>query len=837
MQSAPPNIPSHAQISPLSPESSFPPFDAQRYILEKQLGQGGDGQVFKARDVKLLRDVAIKIIANVEGFALNEAQLLAKIDHPNIIKIYDVNYNKRYIALITELVDADFTPTSNAIKQMAPDTFFQFYTQLLHAVDHLHCNDLLHLDLKPENILINNKKQVKITDFGISRLCNTTGESEINVPKGSWYCLSPEQCKNQKLSTASDIFSLGVIWYEYTYGEHPFLVFNDVSMSRRNLLRGDPSPRPLPKPISHEQEQLLLRMLSQAPQRRPSIKTVLQFIKNQQASTEPLLTTCTIELPRPLTKKIWLWFLPCVIIAVIALTFAFSSKLKVKTTLVIPTLISSTPNDLNSIESQNNNLIVSQLVQDEIESLTLYDPNRTLVSNKEWSGSRDWTLEVEQADVDEIIISEVHCKEEYCEVQVGKFDRKSMMHTYIENRRIPYEDITLFTQMVKQLVVSELNFKTKDSSTLTSKLTAKDLTFYYNVKSKLANFDSPEDVLPQLSEFLLDKPDFIGGHILLGATYLSLHAKSEKIIWLNKCYDVITEIKRKFPNHPEVLKLEFDYHLKSRNLKLAQFTLMKMKGKRSLDLNRLLLSQALLEFQYNPKTGYESLSSIPTPRFTSSYYHHKAYMEQSLNAYESLETTSKAWLSRFPQNNMAQFYYAESFFLQGKLERAKAQYLKYQEHQGDYHSLINIALCDIFLGDYESSIHFLNKAMIISPSADVYLNIAEATKAIDPSKSEHYFIQALQKYQKIESPSSLQLAYQALVLAHLKRNDEALTTLQLSAQSPKQDESFFLIAAYTYSLLGNPETAFFNAKEAQKRGFRAHYFNLPWTQLLYTKLK
>jgi serine/threonine protein kinase/tetratricopeptide (TPR) repeat protein len=209
------------------------------YRLVEKLGEGGMGVVWKARDLKLERDVAIKFLP--EGAADNperrafferEAKAVAALSHPNIVTIFAVSEAERTIFFTMEFVDG--APLSRLISPggVGLDRFLEIAVPLTDAVAAAHARGIIHRDLKPQNIMIDAKGTLKILDFGLARILlplpraaarddgsTATLDSDF---AGTIAYMSPEQLRSEPLDHRTDIFSLGVVLFEWATGRLPF---------------------------------------------------------------------------------------------------------------------------------------------------------------------------------------------------------------------------------------------------------------------------------------------------------------------------------------------------------------------------------------------------------------------------------------------------------------------------------------------------------------------------------------------------------------------------------------------------------------------------------------
>ncbi len=253
---------------------------ADRYELIKKIGSGGMGNVYQARDNRLDRIVAVKILKsefnNDENFVRKfrrESLAEASISHPNIVSIYDVGVDEidggKFYYIVMEYVDG---PTlKEFIKEHGPLSEKQavnYTIQIAEALKVAHKNNIVHRDIKSQNIMITSDNRVKVTDFGIARMAGNTTMTVTNAVMGSVHYFSPEQARGQKVDYRSDIYSMGVVLYEMLTGEVPFDSENPVSVALMHVQNPMPRPSELNPVVSPQLDQIVLKMTSKKPQDR-----------------------------------------------------------------------------------------------------------------------------------------------------------------------------------------------------------------------------------------------------------------------------------------------------------------------------------------------------------------------------------------------------------------------------------------------------------------------------------------------------------------------------------------------------------------------------------------
>jgi len=247
-----------------------------RYEILEKTGEGGMALVYKAHDTMLDRTVALKFLrfqyasdnAFVERFR-REAQAAAKLSHPNVVNIFDVGEqdDKYYIVMeyiegqnLKEKIQEDGLPS---IKQTL-DWFLEISRALLHA----HNNEIVHCDIKPHNILITPDKKVKVTDFGIAKAVTTSTATHTETVIGSAHYFSPEQAKGGVVGICSDLYSLGIVFYEMLTGELPFKGDSPIVIALQHIQENPNEPVHFNKNIPDELNNIVLKLLEKNPQDR-----------------------------------------------------------------------------------------------------------------------------------------------------------------------------------------------------------------------------------------------------------------------------------------------------------------------------------------------------------------------------------------------------------------------------------------------------------------------------------------------------------------------------------------------------------------------------------------
>lgn len=248
---------------------------AERYEIIDKVGAGGMADVYKAKDQKLNRFVAVKVLKReysedttfVAKFR-DEAQAAAGFTHPNIVSVYDVGEEDGLYYIVMELVDG--ITLKRYIERKGKLTIREttsIAVQVSMGMEAAHNNHIIHRDIKPQNIIISREGKAKVTDFGIAR-ATTADATRDNTVMGSVHYTSPEQARGDGSDIKTDIYSLGITIYEMLTGKVPFDGDTTVSIALQHIQEGVPSPRLLEPEIPESLDAIVLKCTQKDPNDR-----------------------------------------------------------------------------------------------------------------------------------------------------------------------------------------------------------------------------------------------------------------------------------------------------------------------------------------------------------------------------------------------------------------------------------------------------------------------------------------------------------------------------------------------------------------------------------------
>ncbi len=244
-----------------------------RYLLQSRLGEGGMGSVFLARDERLDRNVAIKVllltrdVREAEKELETEARLGANLQHPNIAAVFDFGFHRNHSFTVFEYVDGESLRALLERRGCLPLSEVQAITgELARALDYAHSKGIVHRDLKPENVCVTASGLFKLLDLGLAR--DLQHEAALGVYSGTPTYSSPEQASCQPTDGRTDQYSLGLICYELLTGKRPFQASTPADMLLQQIRTPPPDPRQVDADLPAPVATAILRALSKSPDER-----------------------------------------------------------------------------------------------------------------------------------------------------------------------------------------------------------------------------------------------------------------------------------------------------------------------------------------------------------------------------------------------------------------------------------------------------------------------------------------------------------------------------------------------------------------------------------------
>src|SRR5579864_1868756 len=294
------------------------------YEIQSPLGAGGMGEVYRARDTRLGRDVAVKILP--ESFARDserlhrfeqEARAVAALNHPNILAIFDTGQNNGSPFLVSELLEGETLRTILDRGPLSSRKSIEYSVQIAQALAGAHEKGIVHRDLKPENIFVTKDARVKVLDFGLAKLAQktsvaaadgvtlTSSHTAAGLVMGTASYMAPEQVRGDAADARTDIFSFGAVLYEMLSGKRAFRRDTPAETMTAVLKEDPPELEDASHPISPALDRIMRRCLEKNPEQRFQSAKDLSFALSALSGTDSSSTARIGETRRKIPPLLW----------------------------------------------------------------------------------------------------------------------------------------------------------------------------------------------------------------------------------------------------------------------------------------------------------------------------------------------------------------------------------------------------------------------------------------------------------------------------------------------------------------------------------------------------
>jgi predicted Ser/Thr protein kinase len=285
---------------------------SDRYTLTERVAKGGMGTVYLARDERLGRQVAIKLLKAelagdprfVERFR-REARAVASLSHPNMVAVFDYGEDEDNYFIVMEYVEGrDLARVLREEGPFSPDRAVHVGSLICAALGHAHAAGVVHRDVKPANVILGDRDGVKVTDFGIARAVGDATLTATGSVLGTAHYLSPEQASGDPVGPASDIYSLGIVLYEVLTGAVPFTGDTPIAVAMRHVSDPVPPPSELNPDVPSALDEVVAKATAKAPEQRfASAEEMAAALEGAGGDTAPGLVGATPALADAPTKE------------------------------------------------------------------------------------------------------------------------------------------------------------------------------------------------------------------------------------------------------------------------------------------------------------------------------------------------------------------------------------------------------------------------------------------------------------------------------------------------------------------------------------------------------
>ncbi|MDR7088379.1 protein kinase domain-containing protein [Cellvibrio fibrivorans] len=851
------------------------------YELLDCIGRGGMGLVYRARDTRLDRQVAIKCLRTelfehhyVERFK-REALLLAKLNHPNIVQIYDFIEAPDQLALVMELVEGQNLQLYLR-EHIAPFAQrMRWLTDIAQGLAVAHDAGIIHRDLKAENILINQRKVAKITDLGIAKSQDYNATLTDHVA-GSYCSMSPEQAMGETIDFKSDLFSFGILAYQLLCGAHPFGDTNNKLQLMQRIISHPPtSPGKHNPNLPAEINDLLGQLLSKDPTKRPDNThwVAAQFealshlqlandfvsddtqalmptgaaanqstIKNTginnavRTQDHPTFETRFVAVNATLKKSRWMSIKNYVADNKISAGFGLFSILLLAVVAAWqlqpkpPKYIAVIPPNLTANGMQESQQeLVKGAVYDAIQQSVIQLDGFYLIPRTEISavGSDLETVRISTA-ADELITANLDCQVELCTITLNRMTSTTDNAQGRLNVAGTKTLDVLTDNYLSVAAIVERNIESlyaKKSMQSFSNSTQDDYLSFLNINTEYRKSGANEAQISQLERLKIATKKLAATQTLFREITLDLYHQTKNTDYLDRL-ETFLSINNKHDDISHLYNLYFlkiaqhnnkEADLLEKKLALGEAATTELKAYRKM-LNKDY--QAAVELY---KRSIESRANVKTVFYLANAYW---YMGDTANAKKYLEDVLKVSPSFHEANSL----YAIIALTEGRaLDAQKSLELITQNNPDDLYNVGNLAVAYMLNGKHQRAADIFQQLLARdSENTSHMLNYADAQKLANNHTEAATIYQKIIAITTAIKPNNEQLRAQTQAYAQIGNFPAALTALSELEKIDSQNIETSYTAALVHSLVGNKASALLNIEKSLALGMHTIWFSFNW---------
>lgn len=850
-------------------ESTKPETYIAHYKLGKIIGRGGMGLVYLAEDTRLNRRVAIKCLRTElfephyrERFR-REALLLAKLNHPHIVHIYDYIESDDQMALVMEYIDGQ-NLQSLLREQIVPiHQRMRWLVQIAQGLAVAHEAGIIHRDLKQENILINKQGMAKISDLGIAKSQDFNATLTDHVA-GSYCSMSPEQAMGETLSFKSDLFSFGILAYQLLCGTHPFGdAENKLQIMQRIITHPPIAPSKSNPDLPAELGQLLGQLLSKNPERRPDsthwVAGQLELLSDLLQEESPVDDTVAIgtagklgtlgratrakmtrehatfdtryqgrrfeDQNRAFIKQHWalLVFVFALVIAVTGVSIWQMQPKPPKYVAVIPPVITAEGMD----ESQQ--AIIKNVVYDALQQGVLQLNGYFLVPHAEIASVNGNAEQVWKASAaDEILSANISCQQKSCSVNLSRL---------VQNKNSPKARLAVSDSKGFDVLIDEYRtiaeFTLRNLGHIYSDEIRNDLwsipdeDYEIYIKSYIAYQEKGADIA------LLDMLESLSQNARNLAAVQNLYMNiTIDLFYENGESNLLLKAQKSISESLDKSSSSYLYRLHAlqtaqNDLHGALETLKKLEklNPNPSEIHKLHGYTMMIGNNYDEAIShYKKSASI---RNTSATNYGIALGYWYTGNYPLAETYIKKSLSLSPTHYKTHRLNGALSLVRGDPVSAIASFEMILRDE-DISVISNLGISHLFLNNYVNAEEKFRRAIELAPNQmTLKLNLADTLNL--GGKTE----EAMQLYREIVSTADLHqtaetIRNQAQANAHLERFQDAILQVQNLQKIDPQNVDTIYTSALVYALAGETTSSLVNIKNALEKKLHPIWFKFPW---------
>jgi serine/threonine-protein kinase len=821
-----------------------------QYEIIELLGRGGMGEVYRARDSRLERDVAIKLLApeqtrdeRAKQRFVREARTASALDHPNICSIYQIEETDDGRLYIVMAFYPGRTLTAHQSNRPIPvDETLAIAGQIASGVARAHVEGIIHRDLKPANVMLTDEGLAKILDFGLAKSNEDETITRTGAAMGTPAYMSPEQIRAGGLDARSDLWSLCVMIYEMLTGRSPFLrdgvaqtlsaILHDEPRDVRELVTGVPEPvadfvmRGLDKNVENRPESLdpLLATLGLPAAGAPSasIRSISDETVDLAHVTSPFRTTSP-----PRQRPRWLGF-ALVALLVGAGSVAVWQWLQrpaplLRVAVVAPEILAQDDAVRADIARVNLETAIAR---------ALGGLENVAVTPVKSTGDDVATIALENA-VDEVFLSRaVHGGADW-NVQLSRMNPDGSVR-WTQQFRARDDDDVDFASAVVAMCGEGFSERRSRRGSSAAKVRPEDYLAYLELVEeweRLPGRNELDRMLLRIRQLTTTSPQFPDPFLLDARISRHVYESTREDAYAESAKTGLETFLRLTEGGSRGLRERFELGLRLNDLELAEDATRDLADSQPGNPELAAMRGKLAQARGNHEEALRQLKEAVRRQPSVQHLDNLADLQYQQNMFEDARATLQRSLGVQPGNLWAQGKLGEIELLHGSASEAARIFADLADKSGHISDWANLGLAQQLLGDFASAEQSFRRSESLAPEHPyILLNLADCITAQGRKlEAESIYLAVSRQFE--DSERTLDWS-DRLVLAQCQAQlgefSSAVTHTQRALQDGADEAEAYYMASLVYCLTGSDVPALVNAKEALTRGYNPRWFGLPW---------
>ncbi len=802
------------------------------------LGRGGMGVVYRALDLDLEREVALKFLAprvthsaREEARFRREAQAAASLDHPNIGTLYGLGEHDGRRFLVLALYEGETLHRRLERPPLPLPEAAAVAGQLASALAAAHAAGVVHRDLKPSNVMLTRDGRVKLLDFGLARRSGAAPLTEVGVAVGTAAYMAPEQLRGEEADARADLWALGVVLFEMLAGRHPFGGTAQPGLVHAILHEPPPVLRDLRPDVPAALERIVERCLAKAPDRRwQGAGEILAELETAGLWTSgpATATTTAVPLPRRRTRLLeWVAVAVLVLLTALAILFWRSRRAEATIYVAVPR-----PQVTGSVAENERARVALNLQVAALRALTALEGVAPLDPGllRGIAGTPSQIAHAVAAD--EVVTAESDCTAESCVVTLRRLAGEDGRVLWTEVLRLHPHRPRLFAEAVTAAV--RRAYPDRETRLDGPELAVEEPEYRRFLDLRRALDDRsvpPEQILERLGDLRRRAPSFLEAYSLESGIAASLFRTSGDRRYLDRGLEVARRARELAPGDPRPLNSLFDLTLAAGRLDNAAALLEDIE-RMAPGAPGLLLRQArLAEQRGEPEAAAELLARAAERQPSWEMLQTLANLEYRLGRFDAARGHLEQLLRRSPGNVRGLETLAQIELLDGDPARSVELYADLARRTGSAEHWSNLGTALLLLKRHDDAERVFRRALSAAPGNPlIELNLADSLWLLGRrDEAARVYRRLAERVGDEEMVSNWQLhSAKAQALAHLGERERAVESVQTVLRLTPDHPQAAFEAALVYTLVGDRSSALLYIEKAVRGGVGARWFSFSW---------